>query len=147
MKLLFAVDLREEHRPVFDQARDWAVRMGAKLDLVFVGIYDDIYHFVADPTVRKLMAAEAEHLRDAHLAELEALLELVPEDNRGRCHLPAGPPAPAIVAMEEDYDALVVATHGRTGIAHLWLGSVAERVVRTTNKPVIVLRMPAEEAT
>jgi hypothetical protein len=31
-------------------------------------------------------------------------------------------------------------THGRTGIAHLFLGSVAEKVVRTAPSPVLTIR-------
>ena len=37
-------------------------------------------------------------------------------------------------------DLVVMATHGRTGIPHLLLGSVAERVIRTANCPVLVMR-------
>lgn len=146
MKLLLALDLREKFEPVFDQARTWAERLGATLDLVYVGIYADIYQFITDPHVRSLMASEAESLRDAHVQQLEALLESLPEANRGGWHLPSGPPARALVNMEKGYDALLVATHGRTGVAHLWLGSVAEKIVRTSHKPVIVLRMPERPA-
>jgi nucleotide-binding universal stress UspA family protein len=41
-------------------------------------------------------------------------------------------------------DLLVISTHGRTGLSHLLLGSVAERVVRTAPCPVMTIR-PAPE--
>lgn len=142
MKLLLAVDLTEAFEPCFEQAIAWAERLDATLDLVFVGVYDDLHQFVTDPHVRTLLAAESEKIRAAHAADLKKLLMKVPEAHRGSYHTPAGPPAHAITSMEDDYDALLLATHGRQGLAHLWLGSVAERVVRTSKKPVIVLRLP-----
>lgn len=146
MNWLFAVDLAEAFEPAFEQAVAWATRFQATLDLVYVGVYEDIHQFVSDPHVRKLLVAESEALRAQHEQALRELSERVPEPSRGRFHLASGPPAAAIVGMEAPYDAVLVATHGRTGLSHLWLGSVAERIVRTSHKPVIVLRMPAGPA-
>ena len=52
-----------------------------------------------------------------------------------------GPPARTIVegATEEHCDLIVMGTHGRHGMAHLLMGSVAERVVRTAACPVLVV--------
>ena len=44
------------------------------------------------------------------------------------------------VAKERKAGLIVMPSHGRTGISHLLLGSVAERVVRTAACPVLVLR-------
>jgi nucleotide-binding universal stress UspA family protein len=44
------------------------------------------------------------------------------------------------VAQDTGADLVVIGTHGRTGLAHLLLGSVAERVVRTSTAPVLVIR-------
>lgn len=44
------------------------------------------------------------------------------------------------IAEEEDADMIVMGTHGRTGMKHLLLGSVAERVVRTAQLPVLTVR-------
>ena len=44
-------------------------------------------------------------------------------------------------------DAIVVGTHGRSGLSHLLLGSVAERVVRRSPVPVVSVRSHAPEAT
>jgi nucleotide-binding universal stress UspA family protein len=41
-------------------------------------------------------------------------------------------------------DAVVMATHGRTGLKHLFLGSVAERVVRESAAPVLTIRSNVE---
>ena len=54
-----------------------------------------------------------------------------------------GPPHPTIVdyAKEIGADMIVMSTHGRTGIGHLLLGSVAEKVVRTSPIPVCTVRV------
>lgn len=41
-------------------------------------------------------------------------------------------------AQKNEADLIVIATHGRTGIRHLILGSVAERVLRSSKCPVLV---------
>jgi len=40
---------------------------------------------------------------------------------------------------------IVMATHGRTGLAHFWLGSITEDVVRSAPCPVLVIRPAGEE--
>jgi len=49
------------------------------------------------------------------------------------------------VAKEEDVDMIVVATHGRTGLAHVLMGSVTEKVVRKAPCPVLVVRKSQHE--
>jgi len=58
-----------------------------------------------------------------------------------------GPPERVIarVAEERDADLIVMGTHGRKGLSHLLIGSVAEHIVRVAPCPVLTIR-PAEEA-
>ncbi len=53
-----------------------------------------------------------------------------------------GPPFLAIVryAREQDVDLIVMGTHGRAGLAHVMIGSVAEKVVRKAPCPVLTVR-------
>ncbi len=55
--------------------------------------------------------------------------------------LALGSPASRIVeeAQTGGYDLIVMGTHGRTGLRHLLIGSVAERVVRTSSVPVLTV--------
>lgn len=50
-----------------------------------------------------------------------------------------GNPAHAIVETSADYDLIVMSTHGRTGFSRFLLGSVAEKVLRLSHKPVLVI--------
>jgi nucleotide-binding universal stress UspA family protein len=47
------------------------------------------------------------------------------------------------VARRDGFDLIVIGTHGRTGLKHALLGSVAERVVRRAPCPVLTIRTPA----
>lgn len=47
-------------------------------------------------------------------------------------------------AAKEDVDLIVLSTHGRTGLAHLLIGSVAEKVVRHAPCPVLTVRAPQD---
>ena len=49
-----------------------------------------------------------------------------------------------IVESSKDYDLIVMGTLGRTGFSKLMMGSVAERVVRYSNCPVMVIRAPED---
>jgi nucleotide-binding universal stress UspA family protein len=48
-------------------------------------------------------------------------------------------------AKELGVEMLVIATHGRTGLSHVLLGSVAERVIRHAPCPVLVVRNPMDK--
>lgn len=85
-------------------------------------------------------------------AARKKLAEIVGEDDRGELKAQtllrvSGTPALAIVtyAKEANIDLIIVGTHGRGGMAHLFMGSVAERVVRTAFCPVLTVRHPEHE--
>jgi len=48
-------------------------------------------------------------------------------------------------ADEHDIDIIVMGTHGRTGLDHHLLGSVTEKVVRTSDVPVLTVRASGEK--
>lgn len=56
-----------------------------------------------------------------------------------------GPAAQKVIdyAEEHDIDLIIMGTHGRSGLAHVLMGSVAERIVRKSSRPVMTVRSPA----
>ena len=62
--------------------------------------------------------------------------------------LKTGDPFAGIMEAQRELnpDSLVIATHGRTGVGHLLLGSVAERVIRESWCPVVTMRPRAPGA-
>jgi nucleotide-binding universal stress UspA family protein len=59
-----------------------------------------------------------------------------------------GPAAIELVefARTGNFDLIVMGTHGRTGIRHVLMGSVAERVLRTAPCPVLTVKSAAANA-
>jgi universal stress protein A len=59
-----------------------------------------------------------------------------------------GPAAKQILetAYERGADLIVMGTHGRTGLAHVVMGSVAEKVLRLASCPVLTLHAPEPDA-
>lgn len=55
------------------------------------------------------------------------------------CIIGIGNPAHAIIESSIEYDLIVMSTHGRTGFKRFLLGSVAEKVLRMSNVPVLVV--------
>ncbi len=145
MKLAVAIDLTDEHpERVLDRAGAWVARVGGTLDVLNVEGPRYALDWVGDPAVRRLMQAEAEQLRHKDAARLTGLLARLPEAHRGAARLLEGQPVQALVGAAKGYDALLIATHGRRGLDHFWLGSVAEQVVRQAACPVVVLRLDAK---
>ena len=68
------------------------------------------------------------------------------EENGIPCDIKIGEGSPVkyIVESSKDYDLIVMGTLGRTGFSKLMMGSVAERVVRYSNCPVMVIRAPED---
>lgn len=125
------------------QAFDLAEQYGATVHLLYV-VDDDAGSILAD-------AAETEaELRDRGERALETLAALA-----GAYHLEPvremrkGDPAGEILAYgdEIDADAVVMGTHGRSGIERRLIGSVAERVVRNAERPVMTVRLPETDRT
>jgi nucleotide-binding universal stress UspA family protein len=83
--------------------------------------------------------AEVEHL-SGYLARTAARLES--EGLSVRARLVGGTAAEQIlqVSAAEHADLIVMATHGRSGWQRLWLGSVATKVVRSADLPVLLVR-------
>jgi universal stress protein A len=83
-------------------------------------------------------------LRDPTEEALAQLRDLVPDTfhDAWDVEVAAGDPADTIirVARERQADLIVMGTHGRTGLRHVLLGSVAEKVVRLAPCPVLICR-------
>jgi universal stress protein A len=145
--ILAATDFSPVSDTALQYARELARAFGATLHVVHV-----INDFVAeglppmyDPAFGNAQRAVREAAREQlHTAATTGDL------TQGRLaeHLMTSTsPAAAILecAKDNSIDLIVVGTHGRGGVAHLLLGSVAERVVRTAPCPVLTVRQPARE--
>jgi nucleotide-binding universal stress UspA family protein len=141
MRVLLAVDLKQDADRTVAAVQSWVDQLGAEVDLVYVDEFRAARPYAHDSELDPALTLEWERMRREDEAELGRLLALLPLARRGAIELATGAPAATIVALAPKYDLVAVATHGRTGLSHFWLGSVAERIVRTCTRPVLVLRL------
>jgi universal stress protein A len=142
MRAMLALDLRAHPEAVLADAARWADRLDATLDVVWVDDTPAGSAFVTDPALAAVVARESDRHRHHHEERLHALVRELPRGVAGAAIVATGDAAEAIVELAPAYDVVLVATHGRQGLAHAWLGSVAERIVRLAPVPVFVLRAP-----
>jgi universal stress protein A len=125
-----------------------AAVFGAKLDIVHVwdrpSYVTDIVMTATDPVSSKSMLRMIQENAERDLSEFLKSAEVPGEPVSGR--LVSGDPAAALLRelKQGDFDLVIVGTHGRTGLSHALLGSVAEKLVRLSHVPV--LTVPDEAA-
>lgn len=84
--------------------------------------------------------ALVDDMRKEGLAALDRATRMAEEMGVGfEAHLPEGRAAEVILKEAEKHDLLVMATHGRTGLDAMLLGSVTQEVVRRSSKPILVV--------
>lgn len=137
----------------FSECSDAAVRYGLELARRFDATLR-LLHVVQDPATQP-WAAEGFTLpildvvtqwqKDAQVR----LLASVPVADVGRvtAAVTIASPCQEILRYADEHavDLIVMGTHGRGGVTHMLLGSIAERVVRRASCPVLTVRHPQRE--
>ena len=128
-------------------ARDEAKLHGAKLLLLHVidlpAAYDAASVVIPEATGAPISVKDyAVTSAEKHLQDISA--RLAKDGVSATPFIRVGNPVDEInrFVTEEGCDLVVMGTHGRTGLQHLLVGSVAERVVRTSRVPVLTVRHP-----
>lgn len=133
-----------------------AVRVGVELAGEFGARLDLLYAVPPVPASQALLSSDSgsavtafdvkgysEHLKRSHEAGLQEIIdrEIAGPLEAGRAVL-FGRAAEQIVgyARDNDIDLVVIATHGRSGLRKVLLGSVAEQVCRRAECPVLTIR-------
>lgn len=133
--ILVPIDFQDASLDALAFARDLAGRLGLEIVLLHAYAIPVVVYPGFDPIV-------APGLPDEIASAAKSALEKLSAENGGlRTILRAGDPATEILKAIEDLRPKLVAmgTHGRTGLSHLLLGSVAEKVVRGSAAPVITI--------
>ena len=128
-------------------ARDLGQRLGSRLTLLYV-VPDPITYM--PPTgaftpgdlydeLQNDLYIEGENFIDKALGQLDF------PDAEGRLVRAQTRDVARVIAEEAEAlgsSMIIMSTHGRSGLGHLLLGSVADRVVRTAKTPVLLVRLP-----
>ena len=139
-KILVPTDLSEFSLAAVEYAASLAEMYGAKIYMLYV---TDGEPNLAFPTVDRHSEtiprdSEGEAKKQLHHFVYGNVIQVrnVPEIVRvgkAQVEIPR-------FATEAGIDLIVMATHGRTGFAHVLMGSVAEKVVRTSSVPVMTIK-------
>lgn len=150
--ILVPLDGSELSEQILEPAVELAVLMQAEITLLRV--VDPVLEVGDESSGQgkiqfdRSLHAQVAGIRDRHQAEATRYLEEVANRLRSRLPrvqvrvVPASKPAAAILSDARDHgvDLIALATQGRGGLARLFLGSVADKVVRGATTPVLVYR-------
>ncbi len=141
-RILYPTDFSENAAAAWPYALQMAEQLGAEVLLLHVapGPYPAPETFLTAEQWREVFAAQRKEAE----AQLKTLASTAPEV-RAQILVTRGVPFLEIVrvAAERKADLIVMGTHGRTGLAHALMGSVAEKVVRMAACPVLTVRHAA----
>ena len=137
--ILVPIDFEEASIQAVAQARELGARLGTEVVLLHVyavpaTMYPSL-SLIADPDLDEEIRVATSHTLERFADEHGQLRTLL------RC---GDPTTETLAAIEETHPEMVVmGTHGRTGLAHFLLGSVAENVIRQSTVPILTLRAAA----
>jgi nucleotide-binding universal stress UspA family protein len=146
-RILVPTDFSKSSANALTYGSAFADKFGAELYLLHV--VQDLALFVPEaimlappmvPPVEQFVAAARAALDRAVRDLATANVRIIPEVAEGTAF-------EEIIrfAREKNIDLIVMGTHGHTGLKHLFLGSVAEKVVRRAPCPVLTVRHPEHE--
>ena len=142
--ILVATDFGPASDAALRYGREFASRFGATLHVLHVAENLALSSIGADGFATMAPQQLQDEIEDtARVRLMEAITD---SDGSGPVTRPvvmtASAPAPVIIdyAKRHDIDVIVMGTHGRGALAHLLMGSVAERVVRMASCPVLTVR-------
>ena len=146
-RILVPTDFSKYSQSALAYAVAFAEKFNA--DLYLLHVVQDLALFIPDMvTVTPPLTPTVKQLTDA----VQVAFDQVARENhleRVRLHreVREGAPFYEIIrfAKEADIDLIVMGTHGHSGLAHVLLGSVTEKVVRKAPCPVLTVRHPEHE--
>lgn len=144
-KILYATDFSEGSAVAAEYVRAFADMHDAEVLVLHV-----ISELADSNRLRVHIDDYSEIERSVERLAFDNMKELCPQyfkEGSYKSRLEAGIPFKVIneVARTENVDLIVVGTHGRTGLAHVVLGSTAERVMRKAGRPVLTVPYRDEE--
>ncbi len=144
-KILCPVDFSEYSDEVVEYAGFLAKLLKARVVLIHVldGLQGLDQFQILSLTPEEIARKMESEARD----ELEVMMEDIAKGVKAETVLRWGKPFVEIIReiKEKKIDLVVMGSHGRTGIPHLLIGSTAERVVRKSPCPVLVVRRGSRE--
>jgi universal stress protein A len=143
-KILCPIDHSDCSKEALKYAVSLAMKDEAKLLLLHV---IDIRSFNEGLDAMTKQMPDEETLEQLRVKLLDCIPEEIRDDMDIEAIVVQGIPFAEIIstAKEKEIDMIVIGSHGRTGLSHMMLGSVSEKVVRKAPCPVLTVRQPGHE--
>lgn len=141
-KILAPIDFSDLSRRGLETADRMAVERDA--DLTVLHVHPIVQTAFMDMAYTESPERIAESVRTLETKMAEWVENLKTPPDRISARVVIGMPVEQIEKESADHGILVISTHGRTGLSHFLLGSVAERVVRCAHCAVLVIKKPRE---
>ncbi|MFC6906223.1 universal stress protein [Halalkalicoccus tibetensis] len=128
-----------------ERAIDLAETYGATLHTLYVVDTDAMDLSLGTEQVDRIRAGKFGEMEEVERKARDATDRVVERAEESGVptveHIAAGRPHTVITSYADEHDAdmIVMGSHGRSGVSRVLLGSVAERVLRTTHRPVLVV--------
>jgi len=147
-KVLLCTDFSDNSYRAFEYAFGIAKRDDGVLYLLHIipDVLDQNYPEFISSMKRENIFQAKEALQKSSEKQLDNLyLNKIKNKDNAKCIIKTGREDNEILkyAAEEKIDIIVIGTHGKTGLKHLLLGSVAEKIIRQSSIPVLVI--PSKE--
>jgi nucleotide-binding universal stress UspA family protein len=147
-KILYATDLSESANHAFGYALSLALSNDAKISIITV--YEKLTHNVNiemrsdDFKTAKIKLAEKINSQLVHYFENKQNIEFDYKNMIDDIFVNYGLPEVEIteLAKKENYDVIVMGTHGHGFLFSPLIGSIAKKVVKLSKVPVLVVRLP-----
>jgi nucleotide-binding universal stress UspA family protein len=144
-RFLVPLDFSADANQALAYAIALASTLGARVTLLHVMQSPPWGGSDMDVTVPHAYSRFIQHLEAEVAHRMQACLERVTAGGlEGEMAVVHGVPFQEILdtAKKQQVDLIIMGTHGRTGLQHVLMGSVAEKVVRLAPCPVLVVRQP-----
>ena len=146
-KILFPTDFSEHSTHAFGYALSFAKEYGARLYMLHV--VEDVQYLANAYMFDVPIMPSFADMEQSRLTEMQEFIDREASDEAIEIEkaIRHGRPFIEIIqtARDENVDLIVIATHGRSGLEHVFFGSTAEKVVRKAPCPVLSIRLPGHE--
>lgn len=144
-QILAPIDFSDNSKKALQYALPFAKQFNATITVLYVvepAVFPSDFGFgqMSFPDVEKEMYEKAERELKKIVAELNSTVKIIPV-------VLSGIPFVEVTnyADENDFGLIILATHGRTGVEHILFGSTAEKIIRKSPCPILVVRAEEHE--
>lgn len=140
MKILVPIDFSDRSKKALEVAQKFAVLMDGKVTPYYshlpISELDEPYALGMSTKMYQKFDELEKTLMDRVVSTSKKLVE---DKYLAEPIVQMGNAAQGIIDTSEDFDCVIMSSHGRTGFSRFLLGSVSEKVLRLANKPVMIV--------